>query len=427
MVGPDCNQKFKFHKRCSISLAFLALVGALVLTATPRSTAAQDAQQIPVRHEVGSVKSINGTTLILTTDAGVEITVTIQDNTKVLRVAPGSKDLKSATAMPLSDLKPGDRIFVTARVPADAKVFPAAIVVAMKAQDVQAKKARDVAEWQTHGTGGIVTAVDPAAGTITISTRSAAGAKPVIIQTTKSTILRRYAPDSTKFDDAKPAPLDAIKPGDQLRARGTKNEDGTQLAADEIVSGSFRNIAGLVIAVDVAANTLTVTDLLAKKIVTVKVTDQTQLRKLTPQMAQMIAMRLKGGAAGAGGANGAGQSGASAGNSAAAVSPGTSAGDVRAAGGNGSGGQRARGGAGDFQQLVNRLPNSALSDFQKGDAVMLVGTSGADDSSVTAITLLGGVEAILAAPAGASAASQAALLSPWSLGGSPAGDAGGAQ
>ena len=85
-----------------------------------------------------------------------------------------------------------------------------------------------------------MSAVDPAAGTITISTRTAAGSKPVIITTTKATVLRRYAPDSTKFDDAKPAPIDAIKPGDQLRARGAKNDDGMQFAADEIVSGSFQ-------------------------------------------------------------------------------------------------------------------------------------------------------------------------------------------
>ena len=67
------------------------------------------------------------------------------------------------------------------------------------------------------------------------------------------------------------------------------------------------------------------------------------------------------------------------------------------------------GGRGDLQQLVNRLPTATLSDFQKGDAVMVVSTQGTDSGGVTAITLLGGVEAILAAaPAGN--ASQAMLL-----------------
>jgi hypothetical protein len=54
---------------------------------------------------------------------------------------------------------------------------------------------------------------------------------------------------------------------------------------------------------------------------------------------------------------------------------------------------------------------------------MVVSTQGTDSGGVTAITLLGGVEAILAAaPAGN--ASQAMLLPPWSLG-APAGDAAG--
>ncbi len=89
----------------------------------------------------------------------------------------------------------------------------------------------------------------------------------------------------------------------------------------------------------------------------------------------------------------------------------------------GPGGAGGRGGAGDFQTMVNRLPQSTLAEFQKGEAVMVVGTSGADDSSVTAITMLGGVEAILAGPAGASAAGQAMLLSPWNMGGPAGGDA----
>ena len=42
------------------------------------------------------------------------------------------------------------------------------------------------------------------------------------------------------FDEAKAAPLAEVHAGDQLRARGDKNADGTELTAVEIVSGSFR-------------------------------------------------------------------------------------------------------------------------------------------------------------------------------------------
>jgi hypothetical protein len=287
-------------------------------------------------------------------------------------------------------------------------------IIAMKSTDVEAKKAKDRDDWQKRGIGGLVSAVDPATGTITISTGSGASAKTIAIRTTKNTILRRYAPDSVKFDDAKAAPLDQIKQGDQLRARGTKSEDGSEFQADEIVWGTFRNIAGITTSVDSGANTITVTDLITKKPVVVKVTDQSQLRKIPAQMAQMIAFRLKGGGAGAQG----GPQGSS------GTQP--QGGAASAGGGSRNGGQGPAGmggGRGDLQQLVNRLPTATLSDFQKGDAVMVVSTQGTDSGGVTAITLLGGVEAILAAaPAGN--ASQAMLLPPWSLG-APAGDAAG--
>ena len=123
--------------------------------------------------------------------------------------------------------------------------------------------------------------------------------KTVTVNTTKSTVLLRYAPDSVKFGDAKPGTMDAIKPGDQLRARGTKNADGSQIAADEVVSGTFRNVAGLITEVDAANSTITVKDLITKKPVTVHVAPDVQMRRLPERMAQMLAMVLKGNGQGA--------------------------------------------------------------------------------------------------------------------------------
>jgi hypothetical protein len=60
------------------------------------------------------------------------------------------------------------------------------------------------------------------------------------------------------------------------------------------------------------------------------------------------------------------------------------------------------------------MPAMPFSELVKGDAVMIVATSGSDSSDATAITLLSGVEPILtASPNGSGAAS---LLAPWSLG-----------
>jgi exosome complex RNA-binding protein Csl4 len=386
--------------------------------AAQQAPAQQTPGQTPLTQKVGAVKSINGNALVLTADGGTDVSVTVASNAKIVQVAPGEKDLKSATPIALTDLQVGDRVLVRIRAADGAKAMTAVWVIAMKRTDLEAKKTQDREDWQKRGIGGLVSAVDPTTGAITISTGTGATAKTMAIHTTKSTMLRRYAPDSVQFDDAKPAALDQIKPGDQVRARGTKSGDGSEFAADEIVSGTFRNLAGIITAIDASAQTISLTDLISKKPVVVKITAQSQLRKISAQMAQMVALRLKGGTAGAG----AGTAGGAAGvGDASGQGGGAANGGQRSGGGAGAGG----GGRGDFQQIVNRLPASTLADFQKGDAVMVVSTQGTDAGGVTAITMLGGVEAILAAaPAGN--ASQAMLLSPWSLGGgAPAGDASG--
>jgi hypothetical protein len=205
-----------------------------------------------------------------------------------------------------------------------------------------------------------------------------------------------------KFDDAKPAPLDQINAGDQLRARGARSADGGELTAEEIVSGSFRNIAGTISAIDSAANSLTVKDAIAKNTVVVKIASDSRMKKLPPEMAQRISMRLKAGS---------GQGGTQQASAEGSQRPPAYAG---AQGQNAGGGQGMRNGAPpDFDRLLARLPNSTLADLQKGDAVMIVSTSG--EAAVTAITMLAGVEPILTAAANRNAS--AMMLSPWTLGG----------
>lgn len=375
------------------------------------TTSGQNSERI--QQAVGTLKSINDTGIVLSADSGEEVHVTLQDSTRLLRVAPGQKDLKTATPLQKQDLQTGDRILVRGRPSSDSSSLTALAVIVMKQSDVAAKKDKDREDWQKRGVGGLVTAVDATAGTVSISMTSFTGSKTVAIHTTKSTILRRYAPSSVKFDDAKVAPIDQIKAGDQLRARGTKNEDGTELTADEVVSGSFRNLAGTITAVDSGANTLTLKDVLSKQSVVVKITPDAQLRKLPAEFAQRIAMRLKGGAAaGIPGAAAAGMSGmgGGSGGGAGAGSQGGAQGPGGPAGGMGEG--RRNGGPPDIQQILSRMPAATLADLNKGDAVMIVSTEGGASGEVTAITLLAGVEPILTA---APSASQALMLSPWSL------------
>ena len=352
---------------------------------------------------VGTVKALSANTITLTTDTGATVNVVVQDSTRLVRIAPGQKDLKDAAPIQLSDVQVGDRILARGKVADDGKSVAASSVILMKESDVTAKQERDREDWQKRGVGGLVSKVDAANGTVMLSAPPASDAKPVTIRISKSTIIRRYSPDSIKFDDAKPSSLDEVHPGDQLRARGTRSADGTELTADEVVSGAFRNIAGLVTATDPSANTITVMDLATKKPVTLAITADSQLRKLPPMVAQRVAQRLRGGPSDA-----AAHPPAPGADSAAAAKTGQTTPSGNAAG------TRA-GGPPDFQQMLKRMPPVTLADLQKGDAVMVVTTEGSASTQPTAITLLSGVEPILSAsPTGNQAAM---LLSPWNLGG----------
>lgn len=388
-----------------IAAMFFLIAGTLLFAS--RSFAAQQSDtstqpNAPKKtRAVGTIKSVNGNTITLTTDAGSEINVVIGPTTRLVRMAPGQTDLKSAPAIQLSDVQVGDRLLAGGTPSDDGKSVLATSAVVMKKSDVAEKQEHDRQEWQKHGTGGVVKAVDAGAGTITLSTGTLGAPNTLAVHVSKDTIIRRYAPDSVKFDDAKPGTLEQIKPGDQLRVRGTKSDDGKEMAAAEIVSGSFRSIAGVVVSADTANKTITVTDLANKRPVTLKVASDSQMHKLPAMFAQRIAMRLKGGAT----------SGTGGGAAAGGPPPGAQGGHALPDGGPSPGGVRPSG-VPDFQQMLNRMPATNLGELQKGDAVMIVATEGSAESPSTVIILLSGVEPILAA---ASPSQASTILSPWNL------------
>ena len=385
----------------------------------------------PVAKRLGTIRSLNGNTVTLAPDSGPEIIANVQPAARILRLASGEKDLKSATPIQLQDLQVGDTIRVRGFASEDGKSIATLEILVITHSVVAAVTDQIRQDWQKRGVGGLVSGVDPATGAVTISVTGFTGKKTIAVHASQNTVVRRYAPDSTKFEDAKPSTLDQVQPGDQLRARGERNADGTELTAEEIVSGSFRNIAGIVNTVDASAGTLTIQDVLSKKAVQVKITSDSQLHQLPAEMAQRIAVRLKASMAAAmpagmpGAATGPTRQNAQAGATGPASSGGmnANAGGAGAGGmgGGGMGGGMRGGGTPDFAQMLCRMPAVALADLHKGDAVMMVATQGSAAGVSTAITLLSGVEPILqAAPNG----SQAMMLTPWSLGGVPGGDAG---
>ena len=363
---------------------------------------------------LGTITAIAGNKLTVKTDAGESHEVEVPSSASLKRIAPGQRDLTAAETIQFGDLAAGDRVLVKLDPDATGATPQALQIVAVKQADVALKQQKEREDWQRNGVGGLVKSVDAAASVLTLTSGAGAMAKTVNVHLSSNTVLKRYMPGSVRFDEAKPAPVSAIQPGDQLRARGHKNADGTEIQAEEVVSGSFRNISGTVIGVDSGASTLTVKDLITKKSVTVHTGAETQMKRLPDMMARMIAARLKGTMSAARpetGVSSAGNPGAQPQNGSGGTQQRSFSGTPPA--GASSGGQwqgRASGnGGGDIQQVLNRAPSIQLNDLQKGEAVMLVSTQGATD--VTAITLLVGVEPLLEAPA----ASQD-LLANWSMG-----------
>lgn len=367
---------------------------------------------------VGVVTRIQAGSLSLHTDAGPELQVQLPDEVTVVRVPPGAKDLKSAAKISVSDIHAGDRVFVRGKESDDQKSVVAASVIVMSKTELESARETERLAWQQRGIGGLVKALNPDTKEITISVPNVPPtpgnpAHPVVIAVAPNATLLRYAPGSVKFSDAKPSTFAEIRMGDQVRALGTKSADGSRYLAEKLVSGSFRNIGATVISVDAANGTVTVKDLATAEPVVVRTNADSQLHRLPEMLAQMIAMFNSGRApegdtTGAARPAGAGAVGGPGGPAAARFS------GAGQGAGQGSGqGVGQNGAPRDFNRMLERTPALKLGELKPGDAVIVVSTQGANPSEVTAITLLAGVEPILAAqPKGSSPMN----LGSWSMG-----------
>jgi hypothetical protein len=351
------------HSRTLTLAAFAALsVPALVAQTAPR--------------QLGTVKAIDGQKLTLTTAANATVVVTVSADTTILQLPPGSKDLKAATPSALANVAVGDRVLVTGKNGDDPTALSAARVILMKSDDIAAQKSAQQADWQRNGVSGLVRGVEGPVFTVAVA------AKTYKVSTDTNTIFRRYAADSVAFQDAVASSASQVRTGDQISVRGPKSDDGTTITAQEIVTGTFQNLSGAISAVDVNAQTITLKDLISKQTETVHVTPNSDLRKLPAQAAAAFAHRNEPAATPAAGA------------------PPAGAGASRRAGM-------------DLSRMLARLPQVTLADLKPGDAVMIVASEGRSAGSLTAVTMLAGVEQLLSAPG---ASTQPITLSPWTLG-----------
>ncbi|HEY0546689.1 MAG TPA: hypothetical protein VGC91_15025 [Pyrinomonadaceae bacterium] len=366
----------------SIALALFALTVS-GQTPAPSPAAPTDPMSMGITPNlaVGEVTAIDeaGNRINVKTKDG-DIAVLIDAKTIYLKAQPGAKDLKGATPITLAEIGVGDGVIALGRVAEDKKSVPAKRVVLMTKADIAQKQEHDRQEWQRRGIVGRIVSLNNDTKEINLMMRAPGGERPVTISASDKAVLRRYAPDSVKFSDAKPSSFAELKVGDQLRALGEKSADGTHFAPEEIVSGSFRMVGGAITVINPAKNEITINNLQTSQPVTIVVNKDSLMRRIPPEMAAMIAQRQAQAAAGGGG--GGQPSGQGAGN------------------GQGRGGGNGGGGGRDFDAMLERLPVVTLADLKKGDVIAVSSTTGVDPTRVTAIKLVAGIEALMTRASG---------------------------
>jgi hypothetical protein len=357
-----------------------SLLFGLLLSARAPATPASPAET-PRRVDsvVGEVTAVAGgaRSLSVKTDAGPILEVRADDATSVVRARPGSASLSDATAARLDEIVVGDRVLARGRLADDKGSLAARQIVLMTQGDIARKHEAERADWRRRGILGVVSAVDPGKGEITLQARRFGATQAVVIPTAgRAVVFRRYAPDSVKFGDAHPSSLAELRVGDQLRALGDRTADGSGFAPEQVVFGTFVTVSGAVSGVDAAAGEVTVRDDETRKPVRISVGADTRLRRLPPEVAARLGRPREAG-------------------------PGRGGGTEGAAGAGGPGGPGGfRPGGGGPEDMLERLPAIALGDVKPGDRILVCSTKGNDPAHLNAIALVTGLEALPAPRAG---------------------------
>ena len=357
---------------------------------------------------IGQVTStdVEAMRLTIATDKGETTTVGIDSSTRCMRVPPGETDLANAVPAAIADINVGDRVL--ARVPASTTSSPAAasMILVMPRADLEEKRRQELEDWKARGVVGRIAAVDASARQIQLVTRSLRETKTTIVAVQHETGIRRYAPGSIRFQDARLSSFDELRVGDQLWVLGEsqENPEGARIEAEQLVAGAFRNFAATVKAVQASEGTVRVKDLETGKSFSVHIVEESELRRLPERMAWFLGMALQRSNAGEGGPP-------------RDFRRGGSRRGGRPPGGGGAGGGFGQGRMGgrrpdvNFQQVLQRAPRFSLEELKPGEPLIVSSTTGEGDTAIRAITVVAGVEPLLAAAPGG----LGPLGGPWSM------------
>ena len=379
------------------ALVFTAISLITLSVATSVVIAQANDPAITDKGAVGEVTSIDAATKQLTikTDQGSVVIVSVTDKTRYRKLAPGDQILTNATDITSADVAEGDRVWARGTVAADRKSVPALQVIVMTKGDLAKKQEAERLEWRRRGILGVITALKPETKEITITNRTMAGTQSVVIPISDTTEMKRYAPDSIKFGDAKPSSFAELKVGDQLRALGDRTEDPLRFNPQKVVTGSFRTVGGVVTAIDPATGEVKINELEKKTPLTIIIKQDAVLRRFPSDIGAMMGGFGRG-AGGAGGPGGAPAAGAPGAGQPSQGGQGQTAGRPQGPGGGpGGGGPSGRGGF-NINDMLERLPTISIADVKVGDTIIVSSTQGVDPTRLTAISLVAGADTLLA-------------------------------
>jgi len=341
--------------------------------------------EITAKYAIGEVKSIDtsGKLLTIKTQAGSTVMVLYTDRTNYKKLKPGETSLTNAADITVNDVGEGDRIMARGNVAEDRKSVSALQIIVMSKGDIAKKQDAERLEWRRRGVLGVIQALKPDTHEITIQSRSMAGTQSIIIPVSDKTELKRYAPDSIKFADAKPSTFTELKVGDQLRALGDRSQDGTHFDPQKVVTGSFRTVGGVVTAIDPATGEIKINELEKKHPLTIVIKHDSVLRRFPP--ASELGAMMGGFNRGAGGGAPGGGAPPQGGQAPAARPQG---------GPGGPGGPGGRGGF-NINDMLEKLPTISIADVKVGDTIIVSSTQGVDPSRLTAIALVSGADTLL--------------------------------
>jgi len=369
----------------TLSILFSSLI---LVTSTVAVSAQTSDPAIKPTLVSGKVSEINASAgqITIKTAAGSVVVANVNEKTTYTRMPPGETDPTKAEQTSLTEIAVGDGVVARGYVAADQKSVPAQRIIVVSQSEIAKKGAAEKQAW-ARGARGIVGSVNPSTKEVTVTSRALNGTAQSVIVAVDKAKIKRYPPDSIpKYTNATAANFEDIKVGDQFNAKGTKSEDGTHLAAEEVLFGTFKIAGGTVTAIDVAKNEVKINDLTTKKPLTVVFKPDSIIRRLPQGMAMMF-----GGGPGGPGAGGPG---------------GPAGGQGRPPGGEGQAapGQRPQGGPGgpgrmggrSMADLLEQWPTITLNDLKVGDTILMSSLPGADPTQLTAIQLVTGAETLLA-------------------------------